>query len=176
MPDLTLGPVGAENVDMTDSPTTTTVAFPRFGEFTYAESEVMNFPWGMPGFPTLRRWLVLQLDEQPNFVWLQSLENLEVAMPAADPFAIFERYDPALPAYTYLSLAIRDASDFTLLCVVIVGENAETMTMNLAAPIVLNLRTRNARQVMIDNDADYSMRAPIPRKAQEPSTSGSPAV
>lgn len=157
----------AENPYMSEIPASTTVTLPRFGEFTYAESEVVNFPWGLPGFPTLRRWLILQLDTQPNFVWLQSLENLDVAMPAADPFAIFEGYDPVLPAYTFISLAIREASDFLLLGVVIVGENAEEMTMNLACPIVLNLRTRHARQVMVDN-TDYSMRAPIPRKAKQP--------
>ena len=39
--------------------------------------------------------------------------------------------------------------------------------MNLAAPIVVNLRTRNARQVLSDNPA-YSSSEPIPRTAAQP--------
>jgi flagellar assembly factor FliW len=38
------------------------------------------------------------------------------------------------------------------------------MTINLAAPIVVNLRTRTARQVPSENPA-YSSNEPIPRKA-----------
>jgi flagellar assembly factor FliW len=38
--------------------------------------------------------------------------------------------------------------------------------MNLAAPIVVNLRSRNARQVLCDNPA-YSSSEPIPRNDAE---------
>ena len=40
------------------------------------------------------------------------------------------------------------------------------MTMNLMAPIVVNMRARKARQVMLENSG-YSVREPIPRKTAE---------
>jgi flagellar assembly factor FliW len=152
---------------MTEQLETTTIDLPRFGELTYAEADVMVFPWGLPGFPELHRWLVLSLDSQPAYVWLQSLDDPKVALPAADPWMLFEGYDPKLPAYAFVALDVVEASDFTLLCVVVVKENAEEMTMNLMAPIVLNLRTRRARQVVLDGSS-YSSKEPIPRKAAEP--------
>jgi flagellar assembly factor FliW len=143
--------------------TTTTVDLPRFGECTYAQGDVLAFPWGIPGFPSHRHWLALTLDTQPGYFWLQSLDDVSVALPAATPWSIFESYDPKLPAYTYVSLDIRESSEFTMLCVVVAPAESEPMTMNLAAPIVINLRTRNARQVLCDS-ANYSSSEPIPRK------------
>ena len=35
------------------------VDLPRFGKCTYRESEVLTFPWGLPGFGTLRRFVAL---------------------------------------------------------------------------------------------------------------------
>ena len=143
---------------------TTTVVFPKFGEFTYAESEIYEFPWGLPGFPHLRRFLALQLEEQPNFVWLQSVDDVNIALPTANPWVIFEDYEPKLPSYATSSLELDDPSGFTVLCVMIVTKNAEEMTMNLLAPIIVNLRTRKARQISLEG-SDYSVRTPIPRKA-----------
>jgi len=148
--------------------TTTTVDLPRFGELTYAEADVIDFPWGLPGFPSNRKWLLLTLDSHPSFVWLQSLDDVNVAIPTADPCMIFATYDPKLPAYAFVALEIGSPEDFTTLCVVVVSPNAEEMTMNLMAPIIVNLRTRKARQVMLENSS-YSVREPIPRKRPAPS-------
>ena len=49
---------------------------------------------------------------------------------------------------------------------VVVTKDAGEMTMNLMAPIVVNLKTRRARQVMLENSG-YSVRTAIPRKAIE---------
>jgi flagellar assembly factor FliW len=151
-----------------------TLELPRFGACSYAPGDVIEFPWGLPGFPTLRNWLPLNLDTQPSFVWLQSLDDHAVALPAIDPWMVFENYDPKLPAYAFTSLEVREATDFATLCVVVVTSNAEEMTMNLMAPIIINLRTRKGRQIMLDG-TNYSTREPMPRKtpAQVPASSKS---
>lgn len=145
--------------------TVTTLELPRFGSCTYTPSEVIEFPWGIPGFPTLRNWLPLNLDSHPSFVWLQSLDDHAVALPAIDPWLVFEDYDPKLPAYAFTSLEIREAVDFATLCIVVVTPNADEMTINLMAPVVINLRTRKGRQIMLDGST-YSPRESMPRKRQ----------
>jgi len=149
---------------MMDSIQTTTIDLPRFGALTYAETDVIEFPWGLPGFSEHRRWLLLTLEAQPGFIWLQNLDDPKVAIPTAEPSMIFDRYEPKLPPYCFVALDIENAEDFALLGVVVVTENAEEMTMNLMAPIVVNMRARKARQVMLENSG-YSVREPIPRKA-----------
>ena len=61
-----------------------TLDLPRFGTCTYRESEVLTFPWGLPGFGTLRRFIALNLAGQERFVWLQSLDDPAIALPTAD--------------------------------------------------------------------------------------------
>jgi flagellar assembly factor FliW len=145
------------------SPATTTIETARFGEVTFAETDVFEFPWGLPGFADQRRFLALSLAEQPNFVWLQSVDDPKLALPAADPWQIFPDYEPRMPAYATEALQLNSAEDFTILCVIVVTKEAEEMTMNLMAPVVINLKTRRGRQVMLENSS-YSVRTPVPRK------------
>lgn len=140
-----------------------TIVSERFGEVAFSDGDVIQFPWGLPGFADLRRFLALSLAEQPSFVWLQSIDDPKVALPAADPWHVFSDYDPRLPAYATETLEIGGAEDFTMLCVVVVSKGAQEMTMNLMAPIVINLKNRRARQIMLDN-SNYSVRTPMPRK------------
>lgn len=143
-----------------------TVDLPRLGTCTYRESEVLTFPWGLPGFGSLRRFLALNLEGQQNFVWLQSLDDVDVALPTADPWSIFGDYAPHLPPYAMSSLDLKRPEDFATLCVVVVSPGAVEMTMNLLAPIVVNLRTRIGRQITLETGG-YSVRTPIPRKPAE---------
>lgn len=156
------------------SPETMMVTTSRFGEVTFTDADVFEFPWGLPGFSDLRRFLALSLAEQPNFVWLQSVDSPEIALPAGDPWQIFPDYEPRMPAYATEALELSSAEDFTVLCVVVVGKDAQEMTMNLMAPIILNLKTRRARQVMLEN-SPYSVRTVIPRKQPQEQGTAQPA-
>lgn len=153
---------------------TQTMVFPRFGTCTFSEVDIIRFPWGLPGFPNLRRWIALNVQDQSSFVWLQSLDDMDVALPTIDPYFVFEDYDPKLPAYAVAALEIEGASDFTVLCVVVVTDNAEDMTLNLFAPIVVNLRTRTGRQIVLEGSG-YSVRQPMPRKTTSETVKAEPA-
>ena len=150
---------------MVESDREVSVELPRFGTCTYRESEVLSFPWGLPGFASLRRFLALSLEGQEKFVWLQSLDDPSVALPTGDPWLMFPDYEPKLPPYATGSLELERAEDFVTLCVVVVSPGAAEMTMNLLAPIIVNIRTRVGRQVALETGG-YSVRTPIPRKAQ----------
>lgn len=143
---------------------TNIVVFPRFGECAYLDSEVIEFPWGLPGFGQLRKFVVLQVAGQEGFIWLQSLDDLKMALPLANPWAIFDDYDPHLPQYAQAALDLERPEDFVIMCVVVVTKDAEEMSMNLFAPIVINMKTRTGRQVMLENSG-YGVRTPLPRRA-----------
>jgi flagellar assembly factor FliW len=140
-----------------------TMHFPRFGECSFLPEEVFEFPWGLPGFSNLRRWIALTVESQTSFVWLQSLDDPAVALPTIDPYFVFEQYEPKLPAYVAPALDISGPSDFVILCVVVATPDAKEMSLNLMAPIVLNLRNRKGRQIPLENSG-YSVREPLPRK------------
>jgi flagellar assembly factor FliW len=135
----------------------------RFGTCTYRDQEVLEFPWGLPGFTHLRRFLALSLAGQERFVWLQSLDDAKVAIPLTDPFAIFDDYAPSFPPSALESLGLSGPDEFVVLCVCIVTKDAEEMSCNLLAPVVINLIARTGRQVTLEGSS-YSVKTPIPRK------------
>jgi flagellar assembly factor FliW len=139
-----------------------TVDLPRFGTCTFNESEIFVFPWGLPGFENLRAFIVIQLETQDQIFWLQSLDDLNVALPMGDPWVFFPDYDPKLPSFARLSLDIQNAADFTLLAVM-VGTDGGPTYMNLMAPIVVNLKSRIGRQVPLETSRyTVAMEIPVP--------------
>ncbi len=146
------------------APKTTTIYLPRFGECSYVNSEVIRFPWGLPGFAALRRFLVLSVDGEQGYIWLQSLDDLGVAIPLCDPWSLFEDYEAPLPLYAKQSLEIVTAESFCVLCVLVARPGSSETTINLLAPIVINLETRVGRQVTLENQR-YSVRTPVVRTA-----------
>jgi flagellar assembly factor FliW len=138
------------------------VDLPRFGPFHYTDSETLSFPWGLPGFADLRRFVVLTIPSNESIVWLQSIERVEIAIPLTDPWRIFEDYAPVLPESARLSLEITAPDDFALMSV-LVADASETEVkryINLLAPVVINLKKRIGRQVMLEG-TNYSVRTPL---------------
>jgi flagellar assembly factor FliW len=139
-----------------------TVDLPRFGTCTYNEAEIFVFPWGLPGFENLRSFIALQLETQDQIIWLQSLDNLSIALPLGDPWTFFPDYDPKIPDYARLSLDLTSAEDFTILAVM-VGTDGGPTFMNLMAPVVMNLKNRIARQVPLESSRyTVAMEIPVP--------------
>jgi flagellar assembly factor FliW len=139
---------------------------PRFGECTYTEIEVVHFPWGLPGFAGLRRFLLISVDEAEGYCWLQSLDDTKVALPLCDPWSLFDDYEAPLPLYAKQSLALERPESFCVMCVLVARPGSET-TINLLAPVIINLETRLARQVTLENQR-YSVRTPLPRRLGGP--------
>jgi flagellar assembly factor FliW len=130
-----------------DDESNAVAVLPRFGSCCYRESDVLVFPWGVPGFGTLRRFLPIVLDDdEGGRVWLQSLDDVTVALPAVDPATVDAAYAPRLPHYAVASLELRADDDVALLCVC----DARS-AIDLAAPIVVNLRTRVGRQIVLEH-------------------------
>ena len=151
-----------------------TVDLPKFGTVTYSEADVFVFPWGLPGFEALRSFLILALQSQDQVLWLQSLEETNIALPVADPWAFFPDYEPKLPAFAVLSLDLAAPEDFTTLAVVVIPESGP-LFMNLMAPVVVNLKTRVARQIALES-GNYSVATQVPMSAPEPGPGQAEAV
>jgi flagellar assembly factor FliW len=144
---------------------TTTIRLARFGDCTYGESEVIAFPWGLPGFAALRRFLVLSVDGERSYIWLQSLDDPRVAIPICDPWTLFDDYEAPLPSYAKQSLQIETADCFCVMCVLVAHDGGTDTTVNLLAPIVINLETRVGRQITLENQR-YSVRTMVTRHTE----------
>jgi len=69
----------------------------------------LRLPVGTAGLRNLRSFIALQLETQDQIIWLQSLDNLSIALPLGDPWTFFPDYDPKIPDYARLSLDLTSA-------------------------------------------------------------------
>lgn len=134
----------------------------RFGSFEIEDSRTLNFSQSLLGFPDSTTYVVVEVEDTP-YIWLQSVEEPDVAFLATSPFLFFPSYDLELGDEEQATLEVDDASQvevLTLLTVHRAGELPENITANLLGPIVINTESRQALQLVLDNP-DYSTRVPL---------------
>ena len=129
----------------------------RFGEVSYSQEEVLFFPRGIPAFETNHSWILVGNDDSA-VKWLQSLDDGELALPVTSPDAIQPDYNARIPDDELTLIGGKSLTDLALLIVVSIPEAAPwNMTANLRAPILVNLKTHKAVQVIALNE-DYPIR------------------
>lgn len=128
------------------TPTALTGLNTRFGRLEFRPDQILTFSSPMIGFEKLRRYAVLPSLDCPPLIWLQSVEEGEIAFPVLDPALIFPDYKPDLPPMHSL-LEADDPSQLKLLCVVC--QEAGQMGLNLLAPIVVNALRQKAAQIVL---------------------------
>jgi flagellar assembly factor FliW len=134
----------------------------RFGPFEVDESRALSFTQGLLGFPGSRTYVAIEVEETP-YLWLQSVEEEDVAFLATSPFVFFPTYDLVLSDEDQRELGVEEPDQVEVLALLTVhrtGEEAQDITANLLGPIVINTESRQARQLVLDNP-DYSTRVPL---------------
>jgi flagellar assembly factor FliW len=113
-----------------------------------------------PGLDPLRRFALVQLDEDGLIFALRSLEDPGVRLLVVPPDPFFPDYAPVLGEADQAALGIRTAQDALVLLVVQPGQSLQDSTANLLAPVVVNATTRAAAQVVLTG-SDLPLRAPL---------------
>jgi flagellar assembly factor FliW len=130
----------------------------RFGTIEYADEDIVTFNDGLIGFPALRAFVLLSHKPDSPFRWLQSLDEPALAFLLVDPASYVSDYDPHISTSEARNLNLtEDTPRMMLTTAAIPGGKVDNMTVNLAAPIVINLEARVGKQVVLEGDR-YSIR------------------
>lgn len=129
----------------------------RFGEISYEDEDILFFPRGIPAFENMHEW-ILTGDEDNAVKWLQSVEDGDLALPVTSPDAVQSDYNARIPEDDLKLVGSLNPSDLALLIVLSIPEGAPwNMTANLRAPILINIKTHKAVQVIALNE-EYPIR------------------
>jgi flagellar assembly factor FliW len=136
-----------------------------FGTLHVAPEACIRFPRGIPGFWEERDFVLLPAGADGLF-WLQSLRQPALAFFAADPFMFVPEYAPVLPSDL-------EGKDIAILALVTLPRGrGGRCTVNLKAPIVIDLRSSLARQEILEDDT-WPLAKPVDlRAALRPFSSG----
>jgi flagellar assembly factor FliW len=143
----------------------------HFGPLDCSEDSVIEFPAGLPAFEDQTRFVLVEQPESAPLVFIQSLARPDLVFPALPVQVISPDYRLEMPAEDRALLGFAEQSPpplpgRDLLCLAIVTAPAGAPpTANLLAPVVINLTTRRAVQV-IQADAAYSHQFPLFQTAE----------
>jgi flagellar assembly factor FliW len=122
------------------------VATSNFGPIEVPEDHVLHTPNGLIGIPDLR-WVLLTREPESPFMWVQSLETPEMALPVTLPEIFYPEYELAVPEALLSGLGLSEGHEVEVLCVVRPHEQLAEWTINLRGPLLFDAQTRIGGQL-----------------------------
>lgn len=114
------------------------------------------------GFESYRRFTLLHDEETGcDITFLQSLDEPGLCFIILDPLAVCEDYAPEIPEHILDKLG---DGEYAVRVIASVPLDFAKTTVNLKSPLVINLDTRRASQVILEQN--YPVRQPIAKEAE----------
>lgn len=140
----------------------------RFGELEIQEDRIFHFADGLPAFEDEREFVILPFDDDSPYSFLQSVATPKLAFLMTVPFVFFPDYEFVLEDDVMDALAIKGSEDMQIYTLVTIpGGNIKEMTANLMAPVVINKKTREAKQVVLDKSQYTTKHRLFPPKGEK---------
>jgi flagellar assembly factor FliW len=132
----------------------------NFGSLEIPENKVVTFNEGLPGFPQIHRFAVIELEALNPFQYLQSLDEPPISLFIINPFLIDPGYEFRLTDSDMEDVRSTNSAELTVYAVATIPEDPGGATINLMAPIVINDRDRRGKQVIL-HESRYSVKHPL---------------
>lgn len=132
----------------------------QLGKLEYLEENVITFDLGIPGFDEEKQFIICQNDNESPFAYLQSIDNKDLTFILANPFIFFTDYEYKLDNNIIEELKIKRIEDVATWGIVSISEDIRKTSINLKAPIIINIITKKGRQHIIQ-ETDYLTRTPL---------------
>ena len=130
----------------------------KLGEMDLSEKEIITFEEGIPGFDHLRKFAIVSVARTEPIKWLVSLEDKDVALPIIDPWIVRLDYHVDISEKDVQDLDIEKDEDVSVWCVVVIPKDKpDDATINLLAPIVVNMKNGKAKQIIMETD-EYTIK------------------
>lgn len=136
----------------------------RFGEIEVAEERVFNFELPIIGFNELKKFVIVDTNKDSFFKWLQSVEDSELAFPIVSVFSMNVDYTLDLQDSVVEALNIENVESVLVMNIAsIPQDNPQGTTLNLLAPLIFNLESQKAGQVILSGSG-YDISFPLFKK------------
>ena len=124
----------------------------------------ITFNKGIPGFETLNKFEIMNLEGNEKFKILQAKEE-NVSFVTTSPFDIYPEYEINLNEEIIKELDIQSPEDVLILSIITLGKSLDVSTMNLKAPIVINVKNNLGKQIILQSE-NYETKHPLIRREE----------
>lgn len=123
----------------------------RFGEITVQDADILTMPEGLFGFETLNKFFIVDPEDNTLILWLQAVDNPKVAFPVIEPQIFHPLYEKKFITSDLVSLEMSEINEAKYYAIITIPKQLTEMTVNLKAPILINQKTKVARQVVLQD-------------------------
>lgn len=132
----------------------------RLGELEIDAANIVTFADGIIGFPDYKRYTELDFLEGSPIKLFQAVDKPELAFFIIDPDLFVKNYLVDISAADTESINAKGLEEIAIRAIVSIPENPYEMTANLKGPLIININTRLAKQV-VNNSQSYSTKHKI---------------
>tara|TARA_B100000614_G_C14400411_1_gene433466 strand:+ start:321 stop:764 length:444 start_codon:yes stop_codon:yes gene_type:complete len=118
-----------------------------YGTISIQEQQVVHFPRGVFGFERFHDYAILDSTTSP-FYWLQSIENRDLAFVLINPYVVAPDYLLDIAEEDLEAIGAPEADDLLVFAIVTIPSDRTRISCNLQGPVIINRRTRLARQAI----------------------------
>jgi flagellar assembly factor FliW len=123
----------------------------RFGELEVDKKDIIEFTEGLLGFENLKKFFIVDPGDQTLILWLQSIDDAGTAFPIIEPKIFQPNYMVKLLPVELNSLSLENLQNASVYTVLTIPQNVTEMSANLKAPIIINNKTKVARQIVLQD-------------------------
>lgn len=134
------------------------------GDVAIDRDKLITFDTGLPGFEAETQFVLLDFPGNELLQIMQSTQTPNLAFIVTNPHYFFEDYAISLNEHIQKKLDIKSKEDVVILTILTIRDPFPASTINLKAPLVINILTRRAKQYIVD-DNSYAMQEKIPLHA-----------
>jgi flagellar assembly factor FliW len=118
------------------------------GTVEVASERMIKMPVGLFGFEKYTDYVLINSEYEP-LIWLQSLQDRNLAFLLIDPFLIGDDYEIDVDDKTLAKIGITQPSDVVVFSIVTVPNDGGPVTANLQGPLIINKKNKEALQVVL---------------------------
>ncbi len=132
----------------------------RFGPTEVDENRFIRFEFGVLGFPEEKEYALIHTAEGSGFYWLQAVTRADLAFVVCDPRLFVPDYRVPIKTEELDQIGLESPDGAQIF--VIVNKVDELLIGNFQGPLVVNVDSRAAKQLVL-SDKRYSTRHPLMR-------------
>ena len=118
------------------------------------------FENGIPGLEEYKEFEISQLGTSNKFKMITSVEESNIGFVAVSPFEVNKDYEIDLNDEIIKELKIKEPKDVLVLNLITLGRTLEKSTVNLKAPVIINIKNNKGKQLILQDDK-YSVKEPL---------------
>ncbi|MBQ7969534.1 MAG: flagellar assembly protein FliW [Treponema sp.] len=115
------------------------------------DDKILIFEEGLFGFEDYKKFALIDSEYEP-FIWLQSIENQNLAFLIIDPFLVCSSYEADIDDSSLAKIGVTRPEDVVIMTIVTVPQDGSAITANFQGPLVINKQNKKCLQVILTDN------------------------